>query len=500
MQIPQTYFHVEKLHYYPVKAQQPMRMRPYEFSANGEAIDIVAQRVGEARMGRIDPSMLTGVTGSLVQPSAVGYEGAVNHSWVNTPRYVFMMKVNYVDHGGNQISSYLIGYTDHDGMSLQGSVNPELMHYVNNIIETTNYMTQTPMGYFPVEKLSNVYNTIYRPQNSQAELHTQRPTDMFDVMNSMNVASFMQEGITGATVSNLITPFTNNTISSSNSNSITTNYLTNILNAGIQSAKNLETFVPSVTMGNPYNSSVGEHGQSLFNEPSITDNQFIGAISAVVGSRVKIPYFSFRAIEALDPLVDAPGASRVDLFNTYKDEQFAYAMPSPETGDHWNGQDPVTVKAFSFIENSVALATKYGFTKLLFIASNMSDVTGAVQVNAVNWKNFLTIAEQDVVYLVEIFKTKFISEIFLSETSAGRIPVYMECHVDLLGTSKVYLQYDQWPANWYTAPTYANSLYSSVVTSNQSTMQHSAEQINSVVNTLGHALSPMNRIYTPSVY
>lgn len=253
-------------------------------------------------------------------------------------------------------------------------------------------------------------------------------------------------------------------------------------------------------VGNPYNARLDEHGNSLFNEPSITDNQFIAAISIRAGSRIKLPYFSFRNLEALDPYVDAPGASKVDLFNLIKDYNSPYAMNAPDVGDHWQGQDPVTVKAFSLIENSVALASKYGFTKLIFIADNVSDVTGIVQVTAINWQTFLNIAPDDVVFLVNLFKAKFISEIFLSETASGRESLYMECHVELTGTSKVYLKYNGWDANWYTAPTYANSLYGPVVTINQEAMQYSATQINSVVGTLADALNPMNGAYTPSVY
>lgn len=479
MQLNPTQFHVQKIHYFPVKSQQPMKLRPYEFNLDYRAVDVVANRLAETRTGMVTPQMLSGVSSSFVQPSAVGSDSVVTQSWVNTHRYIFMMKVLYVDHASTPINCYLIGYTDHDGMSAQGRVDPRMRHYVNNIIETMSVIQATPLGQRHMEKLFKLYNTIYSTDST--EIYTQRPTDMYDVMAARNTANFVQNVDSYGTLINMSNAFTYNVISSANTNNITTNYLANILNGGIHANKSSDIMMSSMIDGNEYNSTMG----SYFKEPSITDNMFISALSAASGSRVKLPHFDYSTVEMLDQSVD----SRTQLFNLTRDYLSPQELRSPEVGEHWQGQDPVTVKAFSLIENCVALATKYAFVKLAFIASNMGDIIGTIDVNVMDFKSFMDVAEDDYTFIVNAFKAKFVTDIFLSETNCGSIPMYMECHVDLLGTSKVFLQYAGYPASWYTAPSYANSLYSSVVTASKNTMDHSADQIHGVVESLTNALT-----------
>ena len=153
-------------------------------------------------------------------------------------------------------------------------------------------------------------------------------------------------------------------------------------------------------------------------------------------------------------------------------------------GDYWHGQDPVTVKAYSLIENSVSLATKYGFNKIYFTASNMANPMGLAEVFITNFNSFINLEEQEFNYLLEIFKEKFVTEIFLNETNGGILPMHMEGYIDLMGTSKINLSFAGYPANWYTIPTFANSLFAPVISIDKQAVDHMSFQLGTVIDSL----------------
>jgi len=104
------------------------------------------------------------------------------------------------------------------------------------------------------------------------------------------------------------------------------------------------------------------------------------------------------------------------------------------------------------------------------------------------------VEESEFNYLLEIFKEKFITEIFLNETNSGMIPMHMEGYIDLIGTSKINLSYAGYPNNWYTIPTFANSLFSPVVTIDKSALDYTSFQFNTVIDALSNNFN-MNRPY-----
>jgi hypothetical protein len=143
-----------------------------------------------------------------------------------------------------------------------------------------------------------------------------------------------------------------------------------------------------------------------------------------------------------------------------------------------------TVKAYALLESCTALASKYGFVKFSFSASNMVDVTGQIHTTLLGMNSFLRLQQQDMSYLVDVFFRNFIDQIFIAETYSGRHSLHMECHINLAGTSKIYLEFAGFHGKWYTAPTFANSTYSPVITRDLAHVTYGAEQLNAMVEYL----------------
>lgn len=474
-----TVFNLVELRYFPVKKHQPMLVRPYIFNVQQEAVSTLMNRMDETKTGRITPGILKGVTGGIVKPSAVGYETAIDTTWVSTRRFLFMMKVNHISLDGTETNTYLIGYTEYDGIAPNGHIDMNMPHYINNVIETTVYYYQTPLGTQRVEKLLKTYDAIYSVSNHH--VYTQRPVDLYQAVNAQDMAMF--GGFAEVQFENpasTVNPFTNNVVSSTSENNITTEYLSKILTSGMHAVKAREIHVNSYSMGSD------DPSEKFFTEPSVSETQFVRHLSRICGFKGVRPVFNMGNLMAIDPTI----YSRFKMYNVTDEIRDPIMMATPEVGDHWNGTDAVTVKAYSLIENCVSLANKYGFTKLSFKSTNMDNPLQICSTGILSFHSFLSVSEADMNYLLEIFKEKFHIEIFLNETNSGRTPLFMECHINIHGTSKIYLEYSGFQGNWYTIPTFAGSSFAPVLTFDQNAVDYSATQLNNVLNTLVQAQQP----------
>ena len=466
-------FTIEDLTYIPMGNYMPMFNHPYTVNASKNAIDQISERLEDTKAGKITPNIVNGVAGEIIQPCAVGYMSMCNQDWVGTKKFIFLLKVRSMDPTGAEINSYIQGYTEHDGITASGHIDANMVHYINNVIETTTMTINTPLGMIRKEKLYRIYNVFFN--GGFNEVFTQRPSDVLENINLLNMSQFindptLQTQYMGSYMNSVDTK----TLSSSVENNITTEYLSKILTTGVHDVKNKDIFI------NSYEISNGMAPEARLPEPSIHDNRFLKYISRMAGFKIVREFFNFQTLMNVDPTI----YNRFKVLNITKNYVDPTMMQTPEVGDYWHGQDPVTVKAYSLIENSVSLATKYGFNKIYFTATNMSNPMGVAEVFITNFNSFINLEEHEFNYLLEIFKEKFITEIFLNETNSGILPMHLEGYIDLLGTSKINLTFAGYPSNWYTIPTFANSLFAPVVSIDKQAVDFMSFQLGSVIDSL----------------
>ena len=466
-------FSIEEMTYIPMGNYMPMFNRPYTVNASRQAIDTISERLDDTKAGKITPNIVNGVAGEIIQPSAVGYMSLCNNDWVSTKKFIFLLKVRSMDPTGVEINSYIQGYTEFDGITNSGHIDTNMTHFINNVIETTTMTIQTPMGVIRKEKLYRIYNVFFN--GGFNELFTQRPSDVLENINLLNMSQFINDpSMTTQYMGSYMNAVDTKALSSSVENNITTEYLSKILTTGIHDVKNKDIFI------NSYEISNGMAPEARLPEPSVHDNRFLKYISRQAGFKIVREFFNFQQLMNIDPTI----YNRFQVLNITKDYIDPTMTHTPEMGDYWHGQDPVTVKAYSLIENSVSLATKYGFNKIYFTASNMANPMGLAEVFITNFNSFINLEEQEFNYLLEIFKEKFVTEIFLNETNGGILPMHMEGYIDLMGTSKINLSFAGYPANWYTIPTFANSLFAPVISIDKQAVDHMSFQLGTVIDSL----------------
>lgn len=479
-------FSLEELTYIPMGMHTPVYNRPFIVNASDHALNTIYERLDEQKAGRVSSAMLGDIAGQIIQPNA-GVQGTiVDTSWTTTPRYIFILKVKAIDALGVQTNSYIQGYTEYAGINeATGSVNLDMVHHINSIIETSSIEYQTPMGLVRQEKLHKQYNVI---SSHNQEFFTQRPTDVLESIGTQAAANFLggaDAGITGINIGNSINPFNNLVLGSNVDNQIGADFVCKIINAGIHDQKNKSVFINSYDIHNE------SRNDNTVLEPSINDNRFVKYLALSAGFRTVKEDFTFQQLMAIDNTI----YHRFDLLKLTKNYMDPLILATPDVGDYWHGNDPVTLKAYSLIESSVAMAMKYGFNKLYFRVTNMADPTTAATLVITNFGSFINLDDRDFAYLLEVFKNRYITDVFVPETMGGRAPTYAEVYVDVLGTSKIKLSYAGFPENWYTIPTSANSLFSPNVTSDINTLDVVTAQFSKVIDCLSNRPTQNNLYY-----
>ncbi|NTV77644.1 MAG: hypothetical protein HGA25_00495, partial [Clostridiales bacterium] len=427
----------------------------------------------DTKAGKITANIVNGVASEIIQPNSVGYMSMCDNNWVSTKKFIFLLKVKSLDPTGVEINSYIQGYTEFDGITSSGHIDAGMVHFINNVIETTTMTLNTPLGVIRKEKLYRIYNVF--SNGGFNEMFTQRPSDVLENINLLNMSQMINDpGLITQHMGSYMNSVDTKALSSGVDNNITTEYLSKILTTGLHDVKNKDIFINSYEINN------GIAPEARLPEPSVHDNRFLKYISRAAGFKIVREFFTFQTLMQVDPTI----YNRFKVINLTKNYVDPTMMQTPEVGDYWHGQDAVTVKAYSLIENAVSLATKYGFNKIYFTASNMSNPMQVAEVFITNFNSFINLEEHEFNYLLEIFKEKFITEIFLSETNGGILPMHLEAYIDLLGTSKINLTFAGFPSNWFTIPTFANSLFAPVVSIDKQAVDLVSYQLGSVIDTL----------------
>lgn len=479
-------FVIESLYYFPLGASNPVYNRPYTVNATGNAVNTIVDRMEASRAGTVNSNIVSSVMGELLQPNVAGELSVVNNDWVSQRRYVFLLKVRSIDAVGSEIYSYFQGHTNYDGINEStGSVDPKMLHFINNVIETTAMTINTPMGIVRKEKLLNIYNVF---SSYSIEYYTQRPSDVIENISLTEATMLLNDSggqFTSHNVGNTINPFNKNVISSSIGNNIGSDFLCKVINGGVQKQKERSIFLNSYEIGD----ATGPNVHLI--EPSLNDNRFAKYLSRMGGLLTVADNFTFEQLAGVDPTV----YNRFVLTLPTKNNINPLLLQTPEVGDFWHGQDPITLKAYSLIESSVSLAMKYGFNKLFFVASNMGTPMMQAEVVITNFDSMIMLDDMDMAFLLDTFKSKFITDIFIGETTGGTLPLHMEMYVDLLGTSKIYLEYAGFAGNWYTIPTPASSLYSPVTTVSGQTLEYVTDQFGRMINEIASGQTKFNNFY-----
>lgn len=162
---------------------RPIFSRPYRMSAVSESDVSVLADLQNATQGGVatDPVSLVNVASRIVAPSATMASAIPIANGLDTPRfYVFLECEVQVTASSRQLILFS-GYTDYDGATQHGVIDPNMRLYLNNQVKLREMKQVTGRGLGTVlhSAGSNQILTNTSFDDYRAPLVTMRPEDMF---------------------------------------------------------------------------------------------------------------------------------------------------------------------------------------------------------------------------------------------------------------------------------------------------------------------------------
>lgn len=450
--------------------------RPYEVINSYDNLEGLAMRVQEASRtnynAHVQNSFVSGLASGIVIPSAApSFAIEMPHGW-GSRRLRFLMEV-HISRAFNTEVYYFQGYTDHCGVTPQGSIDQNMIFYINSYIRinrTTDYNNPIAGVRDTIRETAQVINgQMYVTSANTNEVFVMRPTDLFVGINSEMVSNTISTGLGGLAAVDTRINRSTETVSSNRSNAIPSNFVATVLN-GYRNALSAPDH-----LGN--GGDIFSRSSQLAKENFAYENPFLRALTMINGQR-SITWFTMRDLYDLDS--DSPSRT------TYLPAKDVYQLHSTGQSEGWNGSNYETMTA-SIVSNAVsALMFECMIVSISFSSTNMT-FSGMPDTRIINARGISNVGmEQNFARFVQRFETEVMPDI----THNGEIGISLMVVSDISGDTSIQVGIENNPIVPYVAPAFCDSLLSPVVTRSADVYNNNVNGMHMLINTLDQHAAP----------
>jgi uncharacterized protein (DUF736 family) len=386
-----------------------------------------------------------GVANQFISPSATPeHEIAMANGW-GERRLRFMMEVEHTSDFGTTITEIILGYTDHPGIGIGGSIDPNMMFIVNSVMQIRRTQEFTPLGnqiHSSVTDSSHIlvdnnWSGIY----SQVSDQRMRPVDVFATMSRTHLG-----GIDGTIIDTRATS-TNMAAKSRRSNASAANYMSQLLN-GYNSASIATDYGAG-------NDEILNKARGISEENQAIKDPFLSAIAQIQGNPIIGNIFTYKDLCQLDPYIDNVTKAYMMSSTTQKVIHTAGLTAT------WQGSDLDTHVATILSQSIPSLLMDLALTRVVFKATNRT-VNSAVTCAIIDAQGFIS---GDISRLLDTFRIRLEHEILRDVSRNNMFDYAIEMNVDLLGETWIKLSLNGNQYIDYVTPSFADALLAPVLTS-----------------------------------
>lgn len=461
----------------------PLFRRGYQTSFDPATVATIVERV--ATTDRFSPMLMSGIAGQFLQPAATPENPnpiAIPHGWEQKRGRFVLQLMHEFPALGTHVIEQVSGFTDYDGFTTSGSVDPQMQFYVNSCVQLRQSpVVQTPMGLqssMLVTDNSHVladagFSNIYTPVKEQR----MRPEDVYSHMSRLGAVT------TGSTT-DMRTTLTQVALKSRRSNALPSEYMAGIL-------ENHRVAAVQQELGSGEQDILASaRGKAA--EPSAPRDPFLAAIGQVRGTP-PTKVFTYGDLQVLDPNVD-----RVAIvgFSPPAEAARMHQAHSGETAD-WNGSDQTTVIATMLSQGVVALMMELGIAEVGFIATNqtMGGMFDYREYALVGFNNQVSMAPYS-----QMFRDAFQSKLWSDITTVpgggfgAQFGLNVDVHARAMGETRVIVQFENNAPVKYAIPTYCDSLVVPVLTTNVQQAENLAKDFRELISVVQQETSNFSAV------
>lgn len=453
----------------------PQYLRPYEANLTATGLGVIMDRASTMNSKQIDSSIFNDVVTEMINPSAAPETMAqIDNSWDQRRiRFMLEIELEYASLGMSKGKMYIMGYTSFNGVTRNTAIAPDMVFYINNIIQTRSFITTNNLG---------MQQTMELPKNvSQVFCNTQapniwsdnneiamRPEDVFGYMQHSHIPSdYMAYGgirETRGRVGNVA-------IKNNRKNNIGQKYMETLLN-GYLNTRSQNDFVGIQEIEMLEKARIAVYDEAAQVDP------FLSAIAQIKGGVPVTNHFTYGDLERLDPNVRA-----VTNYNYLGPVELAQLHQAGQTA-HWQGRDAYT-QAASIIAQAVPAMMMDMMIGSISVHSTNLNLGGQPCTVILSGAGFSTL---DMTPTFNEFITRFDTEIVKNITYNGAISYTLSVTSNVLGDTKITISLNGDHEVDYVVPSFCDNLFAPVLTTSQQTMTNITDFADTLVSNVAEAV------------
>lgn len=465
---------VEQLLLIPSASYNDMFVRPYTLRTNEHQVMQLQEQTEGGR--RLQAGNLAGLAGQILQPaSQAGGVVQIAHGWGHQ-RMRFLMRVRHESPAGNRYQ-YVTGYTDHVGANMNtGSVDPNMRFHVNNTITMRSVMVPTASGRVVEQRVQEasqvlVGNVVQDFRQMQHSMHSMRPEDVFATIG----ASFEDKSPIDVRTGWHSSPMK----LSRRANGSASHYLSSMLGTYRNTLQSEDSHIRDW-------SSIADKMSGVVKEATVTADPFLGELIRMGTSLTEGSTFTYGELCRIAQGVEM----HTDLLRQSPVEQ-AQMHQVGQTAD-WGEQRFEPQIATIVMHSLPTVMVELMLTQIGFHLTNRN-IGGQPTMDVYSALSFANGA--DVRPYVNSLQQRVITEIFRDITRNGEIDVSIQGTINLVGETRLLIQYGGNPPREYAAPSFADALMAPVVAYDLNNVQSIGMEIDTLANQLAMDLSPSAYAY-----
>jgi hypothetical protein len=462
--------------------------RPYRSVMDGSVIRTLGSILEQTPNGQLTSDSFSNVAGSVMAPSS---EPAGNINIVNgwdTKRIRFLLQVEFIGAKSGVETHYILGYTDFSGVSLQGKFAPDMVFYINSIVQTRKTMVHSPQGMREVEFVvdssqvlaENAWSGIW----NQNQKYSMRPQDIVTGMAVSHLASpysHMEgeyEDVTILDASSMLRP---EAMKSRRGNNLASHYVSSMVNNYSIAAQNNSFGDPDST-----NNTIEtlNRTRSTLAEMSAGLDPFLHMLSGIT-NKVAGNSFTFGQLTQFDPNVDYV-AEHIVISSAQQG-----ALHHAGQTAYWNGSDLSTQAATVLSQSVPAIMTDLLISKVVFNSTN-NTIGGRPFTQIIHGVGFSTM---DMTKHWVAFANRFEREVMSSVTNNFATSYSVQMTVDLLGETVIKIAIANNPIIDFVVPSFCDNLLTPIITQQKEIPRNIAGDFEELFGAINEMHSPGSRSY-----
>lgn len=478
-QVSKEQFEVEEFKMVETGTFNDQYIRPYRSHLNEQTKDLFMDLTRDE--SRLDSRTLAGVASRIITPTTeAGPQVEIRHGW-GERRFMFHMRIRIGHHLAGGVYQYITGYTDHADTSFSGELDPDMRLYFNNsVMVDIRERNAGRGGSRTVGRVKDASHIIV-PVSTIGEDRRSSRYDSTELMAPKHIMGVLMTETADLPTEDMRIglSYNNNVEKVSRSRGVATSYLADAIN-GINKARlklDAEEHFESEFSGIiTEQQRLYSEASAQLREASIANDPFMYWLE----DRTEFVHDRFitygdlcRKLGYLDDLCQ--------VWNVGSVHQESRVSERGES-ENWNTSNIETVVATAFCYSVPAMMMELMLTRAVIVATN-ENVDSRITVDVKNVHSFAD--GLDLSPYIERLTDRIVDELFVDLSHNGDVSLWVEMDIDVEYGTFITVHYDGGPGIEYTLPTFADALYSPIVTHRRQNLTEIASHVGYMADHMG---------------